>query len=881
MPLEPREKIETIFSKAVDLPEPERALFLERACAGDPDLRLEVESLLLADSRAEAFLRTSPAPPTLDGAADANLNRLIGPYRVLELLGRGGMGSVYLAERIDVAYETRVAIKLIRRGMDTDDILRRFRTERQVLARMQHSSIARLIDGGSLDDGLPYIIMEFVDGRPIDRYCDEEGRGVAERLRLFLSVCEVVDYAHRNLIVHRDLKPSNILVTAEGQVRLLDFGIAKVLGGEGDEAHEGDTADPLRLMTPHYASPEQIRGEPATTATDVYSLGIVLYRLLAGRLPFESRSGAPGGLEHAMLAEDATRPSGAVLSESALSAIEGGSLRLSRRIAGDIDQIVLKALQKEPALRYHSAYALSEDIRRHLDALPIRAIRPTYRYRASRFVRRHRRSLTAGAFIILALAAAAVTSTTLYFQARAARDEARKQGEVAAEVSRFLASIFSAANPHMAQGRDVTILRELLDHAEQRIAEEIPPDSEVAAALHLTVGTTYRSLAEYEKAESHLRDALAAAERVEVVAPGRIVEIHHALATLDFETGRYADARPHLEAALALVDSSTPPDAVMRSTLLTTMGMVAEATGEIDEAEKRYRESMELVDATLGPQHPTAGAKRSDLAVLLMNHREDMSEPEDLLREAIAAWRGSEVTFDSLTFATGLHNMGGLLRRKKVFRDAEASYAEALGIQRRILGTKHPGVAVTWNNIGTLCEMRGDWEAAERSYREALGIQRGSLGPRHRDVGTTLNNLGGLYRKAGRHAEGEAAFVEAIAIYRESLGQGHAWVVIALTNLAVLHEAAENWPGLRTTVDEAIPIARSLWTDDHWRTQVLLSLHGVGLGRGGRLDEAAAELRASRDRIREILGPDDPLAREAERRLVDFETRAGGSDRAR
>ena len=488
-----RPSVAALFSEAIGLPEGERTAFLARVCSGNEHLRSELESLLDADSRAGGFLQDDAAQvlglAPSDDPADVNAGRRIGAYRIVEPIGRGGMGTVYRAERVDAAYRVQVAIKLIRRGMDTDDILRRFRRERQVLARLQHPNIARLIDGGSLEDGLPYIVMEYVEGIAIDRFCDERGLGIRERIQLFRSVCGAVEYAHGQLIVHRDLKPSNILVDNQGQARLLDFGIAKLLAGQDDEPDAPEPTIPsLRLMTPHYSSPEQIHGRPVTTATDVYSLGVVLYRLLTGRVPFAQRNRSPAALGRSVRAEEAIRPSVASRGDPVLVRVEGGEQRLKRRLAGDLDTIVLTALSSEAEHRYHSVHEFSEDLRRHLENLPIQAGRPTLRYRVSRFARRHRASLAAGAAVVSTLAVATALSTSLYFQARSARDEARRQNEVAVEVSRFLGQTFAAVDPHVAQGRDVSVLRELLDSAEGRIADEITPGTEVAAALHLTLG---------------------------------------------------------------------------------------------------------------------------------------------------------------------------------------------------------------------------------------------------------------------------------------------------------------------------------------------------------------------------------------------------------
>jgi len=410
--------VDRIFTEALDLRDGERAVFVRQACGSDDALYDEVIALLQSREAAQAALGESATAFAalllpdlqhhLDDAARLPSGTRIGPYRLLEEIGRGGMGTVYLAERID-AYHRRVALKLVKRGMDSDEILRRFRYERQILAGLEHPHIARLYDGGLSDDGRPYLAMEYVDGRPIDQYCDAATLDIDARLRLFASVCEAVQYAHQNLVVHRDLKPSNVLITAAGQVKLLDFGIAKLLDEEAAGVSAPVTRTGLRVMTPAYAAPEQVRGEAITTATHVYALGVVLYKLLTGQRPYEDVEENAQAAERAVLEQEPVRPSTAItkatetLTPERASAARATSVeRLQRRLQGDLDVMVLKALRKEPERRYASAAAFAEDIRRHLDGLPVTARPDTRSYRVRKFVRRHRFGVgTAAVFALL------------------------------------------------------------------------------------------------------------------------------------------------------------------------------------------------------------------------------------------------------------------------------------------------------------------------------------------------------------------------------------------------------------------------------------------------------------------------------------------------
>ncbi len=438
------QRLTDLLDAALQLPASERNAFLAAACGDDTELQREAESLLLSFEQASSFIEA----PVFAGASDFLLaddqpmeGRQIGHYKIVRELGRGGMGAVYLAERAD-EYREQVALKIVKRGMDTDFVVRRFRHERQILASLNHPNIARLLDGGTTEDGLPYFVMEYIAGEPIDQYCDHHNLTIQERLKLFRTVCAAVQYAHQNLVIHRDLKPGNILITADGTAKLLDFGIAKILNPEISQTVE-KTATLMRLMTPEYASPEQVRGELVTTASDVYSLGVVLYELLTGHRPYRITSILPSDIERIICEQEPTRPSTAITREEERATASGATQKITpetvsrtregqleklrRRLSGDLDNIVLMALRKEPSRRYTSVEQFSEDLRRHLEGLPVIARSDTLGYRTSKFMQRHKAGVAAAALILLSLIAGLITTIWQARRAQAAQARAERR----------------------------------------------------------------------------------------------------------------------------------------------------------------------------------------------------------------------------------------------------------------------------------------------------------------------------------------------------------------------------------------------------------------------------------------------------------------------
>lgn len=575
--------IEDLFLQAVEIPAAERPNFLDGVCNGDDNLRRELDSLLACDDQkaqlvSTPFLTETPEDSAIEG-------RRIGPYRVVRLLGRGGMGAVYLAARDDDQFKKEVAIKLLKRGMDTDSMLARFRQERQILANLEHPFIARLLDGGATDDGLPYFVMEYVDGLPITKYCAEKCLDIDARLHVFRMVCEAVQYAHQSLVVHCDLKPGNILITKEGIPKLLDFGIAKVMSPTQGEM-QTVTQRELRLMTPDYASPEQVLGKPSSTSMDIYALGVVLYEILARQRPHRFQSASLAEIEQTICQLEPQRPSAAVLEGDRP---ERSVQQESKDLAGDLDNIVLTAMHKDPQRRYPSAAEFSEDIRRHLAGLPVMAQEDRWNYRAGKFVRRHRMGVLAASLVIASLVGGMVATA---YQAR--RAERRFQ------MVRLIANsvIFDLYDQVRrlpgSTGVQMSMIQTVVKYLDT-LAEEAGGDPnldfEIATAYHRVARVeglpSQPNLGQTRVAQDHFRKALAIFERLATLPETRERAIPALVGTrleasqVAAALGSPAEAQAHLEKAAAITDaSSSRGPEIPLSTLVSLYSSLASAASQ-------------------------------------------------------------------------------------------------------------------------------------------------------------------------------------------------------------------------------------------------------------------------------------------------------------
>lgn len=758
-------RLRDLFDGAMDRPAAERAAYLEREVGWDLALRREVEALITAAEQtqpptAERFAAVQP--PIEPAGADLAGQRL-GPWTIVRLIGRGGMGAVYEAVRADDQYRKRVAIKLVQRGLDSDLTFARFRRERQILARLDHPAIATLLDGGVAPDGRPFLVMEYVEGEPITAWCDVRRLPIAARLDLFRQVCAAVRYAHLNLIVHRDLKPGNILVTGDGAVKLLDFGIAKLLDEEEDDAVPLTRAG-ARAFTPEYASPEQLRGQVLTTASDIYSLGVVLFELLVGRRPYSSEGQTPTELERQILESPAPRPSAVATDDAALARGEPGARRLSERLRGDLDQITLMAMRLEPERRYDSAEALSDDLHRHLAGRPVRAEGDRLGYRLGKLVRRNRLATAMLATLALALVGGIIATSTMARRAQYAQARAE-------EVSGFLRQLLSSVRP-VTGGRDVPV-SELLDSASVRLASELADRPDLRGELETVVGWSYQALGRFEEAARHMREALALRRQVHGPHSLPVVVALNAYGTTLLDQRLTDEADSVFQEALTLHRTlRAAPDTILAS-ILGNLGSLAHTRNQPAEAERYHREALELRRRLTGPRDDDLAATINNVAVAL-GEQNRWDEAEAMHREALAILEANYPD-GSTKVADALNALATALDLQRKNQAAESAYVRTLAIRRQLLGPEHPNYAFTLFNFAGFIFDRGRYAEAAELSREILALRGRVLPDNHPAIAAALQTLGKCLDQLGDHAAAEAALRESLELRRRTVPDS--WLV--------------------------------------------------------------------------------------------------------
>jgi serine/threonine-protein kinase len=794
------QRIQNLFHEALALPQSEQATFVESACAGDKQLISEVSAMLAEDEGRDSMLDrglAAAAEKTLATPAKL-IAKMIGPYQMSRLLGEGGMGVVYLAARKDLG--SQVAIKVLRDAWISPSRRERFASEQRTLAQLNHPSIARLYDGAALDDGTPYFVMEYVEGTPLTEYCRKAQASIEQRLRLLIAVGEAVQHAHANAVIHRDLKPSNILVKNDGSIRLLDFGIAKQL--ESLDLKAEQTITGLRMMTPAYASPEQVAGEAVGVSTDVYSLGVILYELLAGELPFDLSNLTPVEAAAIIADHEPAKPSAAAKRASS-SATKLSTHALSQQFWADLDVLCLTAMHKDPQRRYQSVEAFIRDINHYLKGEPLEARPDTLRYRTTKFVQRNRTTvMTAAAVCILIIGVVAFFT----FRLAKARDAAMAEAARTQRIQQFMNNLFEGGDQAAGPSDSLRVVT-IVDRGVQQ-AKSLTSDPKAQAELYANLGAIYQKLGKLDQADILLQSALderksvfgaespEAAESLtalgllrsdqahldqaeQLTSQGLEIDRRHfppnhpavAKALLAYgkvlaQRGKYEQAIQVLNEAVR-IESAPGVTAADLADSLSTLADAHYSAGHYPVADGLYRRVLDIHRKLYGERHPAVAGDLENLAAI----QQDLgyySESESFDRQALEITE-SYYGKDNPKTAAILTTLGRSLQYEKKYDEAEAMLQKALTIQEQVYGPVHPMVAETINELGNVADMREQLDEAEARFRRVVEIYRAIYGDHHYVVAIALSNTASVYMDKKDYPHAEQIFRDVVRRLTETL----------------------------------------------------------------------------------------------------------------
>lgn len=841
-------RADALLERALDRPRQDRIAFLNREAQDEPAL-LALALRLLGDAEDDdprlatgaAFAGGLALALQDDERGEAlQAGTLVGPYRVVRELARGGMAVIYLAERVDGKLDQQVALKVIKRGLDTEEVLARFRQEGRIMALARHANIARVFDGGVTADGRPFFAMEYVDGQPIDEYCDARRLSIEERIGVFLEAARAVSYAHRNLVVHRDIKPSNILVSREGHVKLLDFGIAKILAGEGDA---GLTRTGGRFVTPAYASPELLTGHDVSTASDVYQLGVLLYLLLTGTLPHRAESTGEA-LLRAVAIDPPGRPSDSLGDaddggglESSLAALRGMTpARLRRRLQGDLDTIVLMALRKEPERRYGSVDRLVLDLERHLVGRPVSARPDTLRYRVSRLIARNPAASSLAAGLIFALAAGTFVLALQAGRLARERDRANAEAQAAEQVTELLVGLFQASDPELTLGREPSA-REILERGAAALETSLAGEPLVRARLEMAIGRIRENLGLWTAAAESYETALVLREREQGERHVDTARSRAALAQARLWEGRLDESERLFEQAIGVLVALRGP--AHEDTLGAQHGLASLAwtQGRYDVAERIYTEIHQARRERLGDEDPkTLDALNSLGLVDLRLGRFEAAETR--LRQVLEA-RERVLGADHPQTLMSLNNVGYVLTQQGRHDDAVALYERALESQTRVIGATHPDTLNTMTNLAESRFALGQRDEATEIFGRVHEARASTLGENHPDTLSARINLGVLEREAGRLDAARKTLSASLAACEAKVGSDHPLTMLALENLADVRLRLGDLDGAERAYTRCFAVRSEALGPGHRDTlDAQLGLAQVALARGDQ-DRAA------------------------------------------
>ncbi len=809
------QKIGIIFEEALKLKEPERTEFLLDTCRDDSEMLAEVRSLIEADTNIPSVLKGQASDSIYIQSGKNYEGTIIGNYKIISQIAEGGMGSVFLAERADGQFEQKVALKLIKPGMNSNEIIKRFQFERQILARLQHPNIARLLDGGLTEGNLPYFTMEYVEGDNIDIYCDKNNLSINERLKLFSEVCSAIQYAHQNLVIHRDLKPSNIIIKKDGTVKLLDFGIAKVFTEDNSFEQSALTRTGIYVMTPEYASPEQIKGESITTSTDIYSLGLILYQLITGEKAYEIKTKSPLELEKIICFTEPAKPSSAIKllhtkdkfkAEKISEAHKTNLDKLIKTLSGDLDNICLMALRKEPERRYSSAEQFQQDIVNYLEGRPVSARQNTIIYRTRKFITRHKISVISAVSIFLM----ATLLTTFYtIQLKKERDKAQIEAQKAEEVSKFLTNIFKLSDPYQARGETITA-RELLDKGAQKINQELSDQPDVKATMLSLIGGVYTNLGLFDKSEPLLSEALEIRKKVN-------------------SNG--------MEEAKSLRD----------------LGQLYTYMGEYSKAETLLTKAVYIYKINSAKEDDNYGWILGDLAWVFKS-RGSYSKSDSLYQKAIEVLKKNKAN-DNEDLLTMMNNFALELHEEGKYDEAETTFNETLRLQKKLYGDKpHPEISTTTYNLAELLRDRGKYDEAEKMFKTSLAMDMKLSGPENPDVAYSLQGLASVYKIKGNFEEAKKLFLKVLNMREKFLGENHPDVAYAISNLGLLYYGEQKYDSAKKYYEKALILHKKLNGPNHPSVAICLNKLGFINYKKGNYKKAENQIRQSMRIVEKSIG---------------------------
>ena len=858
------QRLQTVFHEAVRLPRPEQQTFVRSRCGEDQELVFEVLGMLDQDADGKSLLDRPLAEVARHTLAysDALVPKEFGPYRLLRVLGEGGMGVVYLGERLDL--HSQVAIKVLRDAWLSPARRERFLSEQRTLAQLNHPSIARLYDAATLEDGTPYFVMEHVEGVPLTHYCRSHSCPIEQRLQLFRVVCEAVQHAHANAIIHRDLKPSNILVKSDGTLRLLDFGIAKQI--ESLELAVDQTTMGLRLMTPAYASPEQIRGDRIGITTDVYSLGVILYELLTGELPFDLSNLTPAEAATIITDHEPGKPSNVVKRawlDTGQSASPPGKT-LSKAAWADLDVLCLTAMHKDPQRRYPSTEALMRDVDHYLGGEPLEARLDTLRYRTAKFVRRHRQAVLSAALILLA-----VVSLIAFFNLRLARarDAAVAEAARTQRVQQFLANLFQGGDEAAGPSDSLRVVT-IVDRGVQQ-AQSLTSEPKIQAELYANLGGIYQKLGKYDQAEALLRSALN--ERRSLFGPdsAEVAESLVALGLLRSDQGHMEEAEQLVRHALEMDRRHLPPEHPSMAKALLALGRILGQRASYDEAIRTLNEAVRIESApSVAPTDLAASLSALAAAQFSAGHYDAAKSLYQRLLQMHRSLYGDRHPL----VADDLQALGSIQQDLGYYNESEKLERQALEIDESYYGSSHPKVAADLTSLGRSLEYETKYDEADSVLLRSLAIQERVFGPVHQSVADTLNELGNVANMRNDLDRAEAYARRVVDIYRAVYGDHHNYVAVAVSNLASVYMDKKDYPRAEQMFRDAIRrFTETLGADNVNTGEAHIKL-GRTLLREKRYKEAEMESRAGYDNLVKQTSPATSYIRAARKDLVaDYE----------